>query len=70
MIIGFLVLFYGLFLGYFQLLFGGISSLCTCVIANLQLFLLSVIQGPNSILVILVMLINIGLAIIFVHFLT
>lgn len=30
----------------------------------------TVLQGPNSILVALVMLINIGLAIIFVHFLT
>ena len=32
--------------------------------------LLSSLQGPNSILVALVMLINVGLAIIFVHFLT
>lgn len=33
-------------------------------------FFLPFLQGPNSILVAMVMLLNIGLAIIFVHFLT
>lgn len=35
-----------------------------------MIFFSSILQGPNSILIVLVMLINIGLAIIFVHFLT
>lgn len=43
------------------------ENLWHCITPNL---LLSLSQGPNSILVAMVMLLNIGLAIIFVHFLT
>lgn len=35
-----------------------------------MLLLLFHFQGPNSVMIVLVMLLNIGLAILFVHFLT